>query len=245
MNHTSEYEFTIIVPVYNERDNIDRLEEAFAHYLPTASRRSCVLFINDGSTDGSLELLQRICARNPHFYYLSFVRNAGLSAALKAGIDHAESPLVGYIDADLQTSPEDFNLLLAETDSHELVTGIRAARKDTWSKRLQSKIANRFRRMMTGDTAQDTGCPLKVLHTACARRIPFFNGMHRFLPALVLLQQGRVAQVPVRHFPRVAGQSKYHLRNRLVGPFVDCFAYRWMKKRYINYHVSDSNLNQA
>lgn len=99
--------------------------------------------------------------------------------------------------------------------------------------------------MMTGDTAQDTGCPLKVLHTACARRIPFFNGMHRFLPALVLLQQGRVAQVPVRHFPRVAGQSKYHLRNRLVGPFVDCFAYRWMKKRYINYHVSDSNLNQA
>ena len=112
MNHTSEYEFTIIVPVYNERDNIDRLEEAFAHYLPAASRRSCVLFINDGSTDGSLELLQRICARNPHFYYLSFVRNAGLSAALKAGIDHAESPLVGYIDADLQTHPEDFERLL-------------------------------------------------------------------------------------------------------------------------------------
>ncbi len=244
-NQTARYELTIIVPVYNEADGMPALERALADYLPHALRKACVLFVDDGSTDGSLRLIRDICSRQTDFFFLALARNGGLSGALKAGIDATASPLVGYIDADLQTSPEDFNLLLAETDSHELVTGIRAARKDTWSKRLQSKIANRFRRMMTGDTAQDTGCPLKVLHTACARRIPFFNGMHRFLPALVLLQQGRVAQVPVRHFPRVAGQSKYHLRNRLVGPFVDCFAYRWMKKRYINYHVSDSNLNRA
>jgi len=95
---------------------------------------------------------------------------------------------------------------------------------------------------MTHDGVQDTGCPLKVLHTDYAKRIPFFTGMHRFLPALIQLQEGRVKQIPVRHFPRVAGKSKYHLANRLIGPFKDCFAYRWMRKRYINYRVGASNL---
>ena len=82
-----------------------------------------------------------------------------------------------------------------------------------------------------------------MLHTACAKRIPFFTGMHRFLPALILLQGGTFRQVPVRHFPRTAGVSKYHLWNRLVSPFIDCLAYRWMKKRYINYSIAGSNLN--
>ena len=171
MNHTSEYEFTIIVPVYNEQDNIDRLEEAFRQYLPAASRKSCVLFVDDGSTDDSLEGLRRICGRNSGFYYLAFLHNEGLSAALKAGIDHAESPLVVYLDADLQTRPEDFERLLPLTADHELVTGIRAGRKDSPFKRFQSKFANAFRRMMTHDGATDTGCPLKVMRTPAARRL--------------------------------------------------------------------------
>ena len=123
--------------------------------------------------------------------------------------------------------------------------GRSATGKDTIFKKLQSKIANGFRRMMTHDGVQDTGCPLKVMHTDYARRVPFFTGMHRFLPALIQLQEGRVKQVPVRHFPRTAGVSKYHLWNRLVSPFMDCFAYRWMKKRYINYSVSDDNFRKA
>ena len=158
MNKTSEYQFTIVVPVYNEEANMPALERAFTEYLPTASMPACVLFVNDGSADASLSFLREMCARHANFFYISFARNAGLSAAIKAGIDYCESPYVGYIDADLQTSPEDFNLLLAEAPDHELVTGIRVGRKDTRWKRIQSRIANRFRRMMTGDTAQDTGC---------------------------------------------------------------------------------------
>ena len=147
------------------------------------------------------------------------------------------------MDADLQTDPEDFNLLLEDIASYAMVIGIRANRKDSFFKNLQSKIANGFRRMMTGDGAIDTGCPLKVLHTDVARRLPLFKGMHRFLPALVLLQDGcSYKQVPVRHYPRVAGKSKYHLWNRLWGPFADCFAYRWMKPRYINYKIGSSKL---
>lgn len=241
MNKTANYQFTIIVPVYNEEDNVAALEERLTAFLPQALCSTCVLFVNDGSSDDSLPRIEAVCRRRPDFFFLSLQKNGGLSAALKAGIDATASPYVGYMDADLQTAPEDFNLLLADIADYELVMGIRANRKDTFFKRLQSKIANGFRRMMTHDNVQDTGCPLKVMHTDYARRVPFFTGMHRFLPALFLLQEARIKQVPVRHFPRTAGQSKYHLWNRLVAPFMDCFAYRWMKKRYIHYHVAADN----
>ncbi|MGM9692056.1 MAG: glycosyltransferase family 2 protein [Alloprevotella sp.] len=242
MNKTKNYELTILIPVYNEEGNISALEERLSQFLPTALRTACALFIDDGSTDCSLERIREICSRHTDFFYLALQRNGGLSAALKAGIDATYSPYVGYMDADLQTTPEDFNLLLTDIEDYELVTGIRANRKDTPFKKIQSKIANGFRRMMTHDGMKDTGCPLKVMHTDYARRVPFFTGMHRFLPALILLQEGRIKQIPVRHFPRTAGVSKYHLWNRLVSPFVDCFAYRWMKKRYINYRVASDNL---
>lgn len=242
-NKTAAYRFTILVPVYNEEDNMSALETRLSSWLPQCCVSACVLFINDGSSDRSLSLLQDICARHEDFFYISFVQNCGLSAALKAGIDYACSDLVGYMDADLQTAPEDFNLLLADIDDYSMVTGIRADRKDTGFKRLQSRIANGWRRMMTHDGAVDTGCPLKVLHTDVARKLPLFKGMHRFIPALVLLQEGGCyKQVPVRHFPRTAGKSKFHLWNRLAGPFMDCFAYRWMRPRYINYKVGESDL---
>ncbi|MCM1491154.1 MAG: glycosyltransferase [Muribaculum sp.] len=240
-NHTSDYKLTIVVPLYNEEDNVPNLAERLAAYLPKAKCTACVLFVNDGSTDGSLRLIKGECSHRKDFFYISLKRNCGLSAALKAGIDHTYSEYVGYIDADLQTDPEDFNLLLNHIADHELVTGIRADRKDSGFKKLQSKIANSFRRMMTGDGVRDTGCPLKVMHTENARQIPFFSGLHRFLPAMILMQGGRIMQVPVRHYPRMAGVSKYHLWNRLKGPFIDCFAYRWMKKRYISYCVAESN----
>ena len=243
MNKTSEYKFTIIVPIYNEEDNIARLESTFAEYLPKCIEKACVLFVNDGSKDSSLKGIEEICSRNKDFYYISFDRNRGLSAAIKAGFDTCESPLVGYMDADLQTAPEDFNLLLPHAADYTLVSGIRARRNDSGSKRIQSKIANGFRRMMTGDTATDTGCPLKVMQTPDAKRIPMFKGMHRFFAALITLQDGGTFfETPVRHFPRTAGQSKFHLWNRLIGPFQDCFAFRWMRSRYINYHIAKDNI---
>lgn len=242
MNKTSEYELTIVVPVYNEEDNMERLEKELSEFLPKASVRSCVLFVNDGSKDSSLDKIRDICGRHDDFYYISSNANHGLSTAIKAAIDTVESRLIGYIDADLQTNPEDFNLLLQHTADHQLVAGIRAKRKDSWFKNLQSKIANGFRRSMTGDTATDTGCPLKVMWTDYAKQLPFFDGMHRFLPALMILVDGKFYEMPVRHYPRIAGVSKYHLYNRLVSPFMDCFAYRWMKKRFIRYDIDNNNI---
>lgn len=242
MNKTSDYCLTIIVPVYNEEGNMPRLEKELGDFLKIAKVSSCVLFVNDGSKDDSGRLLKEICQRHPDFYYLELAKNGGLSAAMKAGIDNSDSEYVGYIDADLQTTPEDFNLLLNHVEEYEMVMGIRTGRKDSFVKNMSSKIANGFRRSMTHDGVEDTGCPLKILRAEYAKRIPFFTGMHRFLPALIQLQYGKVKQVPVRHFPRMAGTSKYNLRNRLIGPFKDCFAYRWMKKRYINYKVAETNI---
>lgn len=219
-----------------------RLEKELGDFLGKAKVPSCVLFVNDGSQDNSERLLKEVCVRHADFYYLGLARNGGLSAAMKAGIDNSDSEFVGYIDADLQTTPEDFNSLLDYIEDYEMVMGIRTGRKDSFVKNMSSKIANGFRRSMTHDGVEDTGCPLKILRTDYAKRIPFFTGMHRFLPALIQLQNGKVKQIPVRHFPRLAGKSKYNLRNRLVGPFKDCFAYRWMKKRYINYQVAETNI---
>lgn len=244
MNETSIYEFCIIVPIYNEEDNIHRLAEELSRYLAKASVKSCVLFVNDGSKDYSLTGIREVCKQYSDLYYISFTKNCGLSAAIKAGIDVAESPFIGYIDADLQTTPEDFDVLLPFRHEFALVTGIRMGRKDTFVKRFSSRVANSFRRMMTHDGAEDTGCPLKVIQKEYAKRIPFFTGMHRFIPALVQLQEGHMKQLPVRHFERVAGQSKFHVWNRLISPLADCFAYRWMKKRYINYTIESGSISQ-
>lgn len=242
MNKTSDYEFTVIIPVYDEAGNVPRLVATLDEWLPTAPCPSCVLFIDDGSSDGSQAMISEACRTRESFFYAALERNSGLSAALKAGFDLVESPYVGYMDADMQTVAADFNLLLASRYEFALVTGIRQSRRDSWAKRVQSRLANAFRRAMTGDTARDTGCPLKVLRTDYARRLPMFTGMHRFFPALIGMLGGEVCQMPVRHRPRVAGQSKFHLSNRLVRPFVDCFAFRWMRSRLIDYRVADSNL---
>lgn len=231
------FEMTIIVPVYNEEDNLDRVKQEFSSYFASSKYRSKVLFVNDGSTDGSQDLIENICRGSERFSYIRFDRNYGLSTAIKAGIDHSDTPFIGYIDADLQTTPFDFDLLLEYRDDYALVTGIRQNRKDGLIKRISSKIANDFRRLMTNDHVDDTGCPLKVINADYAKRMPFFTGMHRFIPALILLQNGKIKQIPVRHFPRIAGKAKYHFFNRLWRPFGDCFAYRWMKRRYINYKI--------
>ena len=233
-----QYQFTIVIPVYNEEDNLKRVETELTNYLTIASRKAKVLFVNDGSKDKSQELIEEICTRNPDFTYISFKKNAGLSAAIKAGFDYADTELIGYIDSDLQTAPEDFNLLLEQIGEYDLVTGVRANRKDSFVKNMSSKIANGIRRAFTHDGMDDTGCPLKVIKASYAKRIPMFKGLHRFLPAMILLQDGKITQIPVQHFPRIAGTAKFGLWNRLLGPLMDCFAYLWMKKKYINYEVA-------
>lgn len=233
-----KYEFTIVVPVYNEEDNLKRVEQELSKYIKIATKKTKVLFVNDGSKDNSQQLIEEICSQKSDFSYIEFKQNCGLSAAISAGFNCCDTEFVGYIDSDLQTAPEDFNLLLEEIGENDLVTGVRANRKDSFVKNMSSTIANGIRRSFTNDGMDDTGCPLKVIKTEYAKNIPMFKGLHRFLPAMILLQNGKTKQIPVQHFPRIAGEAKYGLWNRLFGPLIDCFAYLWMKKKYINYEIN-------
>lgn len=236
-----DYSLTIIVPVYNEQENLLRVEEKLNEYILNSKINCQILLVNDGSTDNSEELMKMICDRNTAFNYISFEKNCGLSAAIKAGFDHSTTNLTGYIDSDLQTDPFDFDLLLAQIDNFDLVNGYRHERKDSFIKNLSSQVANTVRNWFTNDQMDDTGCPLKIIRTEYAKKIPMFKGLHRFLPAMILLQGGRIKQVPIRHYPRVAGTAKFGLRNRLIKPLMDCFGYLWMKKNYINYRVYKSS----
>tara|TARA_B110000046_G_scaffold168257_1_gene186533 strand:- start:10434 stop:11147 length:714 start_codon:yes stop_codon:yes gene_type:complete len=236
-----ENQLTIVVPIYNEVESIEQFTLEMDKYLEKTMVASTVLFVNDGSNDGSQALIEAIANRNEKYAFIELKKNRGLSSAIKAGIDQCKTNLVGYIDSDIQTTPVDFLKYFEFFPEFDMVNGIRLNRKDTVIKKLSSKIANSFRRAMINDGIDDTGCPLKIIKTEYAKRVPFFDGMHRFLPALIQLQGGMVKQIPVQHFPRYAGTAKYHLFNRIKRPFFDIFAFRWMRSRYINYFIKNKS----
>ncbi len=229
--------FTVVVPVFNEADSLPRLNQELNKFLVQSPISASVLFVNDGSTDRSQSIIEGIVAADSRYHFLKLHENKGLSTALKAGFDYCQSEWIGYIDADLQTTPLDFLKLLEFTPEYDLITGIRTERKDNAVKKLSSTVANKVRRMIIHDGIEDTGCPLKIGKASYLKKIPFFHGMHRFLPAMIELAGGKVRQVPVQHFPRLQGKAKYNLRNRLVGPLIDTFAFRWIQAHYIHYDV--------
>ena len=235
----SEARLTIIVPIYNEEENINEFEKEMDIYLKETPVKSKILFVNDGSTDQSQQMVEEICSKKGNYHFIELAKNSGLSTAVKAGIDACETELVGYIDSDIQTQPIEFLKYFEFFPEYDMVNGIRAKRKDTVVKKMSSKIANSFRRTMIDDGIEDTGCPLKIIKTEYAKKIPFFDGMHRFIPALLQLQGCKIKQIPVNHFERFAGTAKYHLWNRIKKPFFDTFAFRWMKSRYINYEIKN------
>jgi glycosyltransferase involved in cell wall biosynthesis len=232
---------TLVVPVFNEAPCIAPLVAQLDEFMAAADCYVKVLFVDDGSTDESLRLIKTACRQRPRYAFLKLTQNRGLSTALKAGIDHCPTPWIAYLDADLQTSPMDFLELLPHCGPFDLVTGVRANRKDSVVKRLSSSVANTVRRWILKDAMKDTCCPLKIGRTSMLRSLPFFNGAHRFLPALVQLKGGRVHQIPVHHYPRIAGSSKYHLGNRLIGPFVSLFVVFWLQRHAVHYQLEGAS----
>ena len=237
-------DLTVIVPIFNEEEGIGRLEGGFDDYFSKTGLSVEVVLVDDGSTDNSLLEIKQLCEKDSRFSYISLKKNTGLSAALKAGFDACKSPWVGYIDADLQTAPEDFLVLEPFIRDFDLVMGNRTERKDNLTKRITSRVANGFRNWMLKDGVNDSGCPLKIMKTEMAQSLPTFKGMHRFFPALVQMMGGTVHQVPVRHFPRQTGYSKFSFKNRLLGPIIDTFAVRWLKSKVIRFRIQEASLKQ-
>jgi glycosyltransferase involved in cell wall biosynthesis len=232
-------ELSLVVPVYNERENLPLLVEEVGRAL--AGRRYEIVAVDDGSTDGSLDVLKALKRAHPELHILAFAANAGQTAAFAAGFAVARGQVVVTLDADLQNDPADIPALLAELERSgaAAVAGYRVERQDTGWKRLQSRIANGVRNRLNRETIRDTGCSLKAFRADALRDLPLFNGMHRFLPTLVRMHGGRVTEVPVRHRPRRFGTTKYGMWNRVFRAFADALAVRWMQRRALRYRVRE------
>ncbi len=230
---------SIVIPVYNEEDNIGslvaRLKEAMSGWEGSVE----ILFVDDGSSDRTLELLKEAQAGDARVRIAHFHRNMGQTAAMAAGFRLARGEAIVTIDADLQNDPMEIPLLAAMLNDWDLVCGVRTRRKDTLWKRISSRIGNGFRNWVTGDNIIDTGCTLKAYRRECLDGLELYRGMHRFLPTLIKMRGFRVTQVPVSHHPRLAGETKYGTWGRLVKGFEDVLAVRWMKRNYIAF---ESNL---
>jgi dolichol-phosphate mannosyltransferase len=232
-------EISLVIPVFNEEENLPILAAEIREALAPLGRPYEVIYVDDGSTDRSPEVLREIAREDSAVRIVRQRRNAGQSAALDAGFRFARGAIVVTLDADLQNDPADIPLLLSKLDGYDVVAGVRTRRQDDWVRRVSSKIANGIRNRATDESITDVGCTLKAFRTEYLRRIPMFTGMHRFLPTLLRMEGARVTEVPVHHRPRLHGQPKYGIGNRIWKALADLFAVRWMQKRWIDRRLSE------
>jgi glycosyltransferase involved in cell wall biosynthesis len=202
-----------VVPLFDEEDNVAPLHDAIRRAIEPLRLDYELLFVDDGSRDRTFERAREIAARDPRLRIIRFRRNTGQTGAMKAGFDHARGRVLVTMDGDLQNDPEDIRVLLERlTDGVDIVCGRRVRRNEPWlSRRLPSLAANRLIAWGTGIPVRDNGCTLRAYRAQVIRETPLYSEMHRFLPAMVSMAGGRIAEVDVRDRPRHSGRSKYGL----------------------------------
>src|SRR6185436_4026314 len=232
-------EISLVIPVYNEEENLPVLHGEIREAMAGIDRPWEVIYVDDGSTDRSPAVLAGLAREDPHVRILRQRRNSGQSAALDAGFRFARGEVIVTLDADLQNDPADIPRLLERIGEHDVVSGVRARRRDSWVRRISSRIANGIRNRVTHESVTDVGCTLRAARAEYLRRIPVFNGMHRFLPTLLRMEGARVTEVPVNHRPRLHGEPKYNIHNRLWRGLVDLDGVRWLQTRRVDSGLSE------
>ena len=230
-------EVSLVVPVHNEEDNIEPLLAEIQVALSGFEYE--IIYVDDGSTDSTLLRLQNSAKAIPCLRVVRHERSCGQSTAVLTGVRHASATWIATLDGDGQNDPANIPKMLAEaklgsgTDEKPLmcVCGYRRTRRDTWLKRLSSRIANQVRSALLKDDTPDTGCGLKVFSREAFLALPYFDHMHRFLPALFLRSGGAIISVEVNHRERTRGVSKYGLFNRLWVGIVDICGVAWLQRR--------------
>ncbi|HXG47206.1 MAG TPA: glycosyltransferase family 2 protein [Methylomirabilota bacterium] len=224
-------EISIIVPVFNEADNVIPLAREVAAVMEATGRAWELVFVDDASTDDTWARVRLAHEREARVTGLRHARNAGQSAALWTGIAATHAPVIATLDGDLQNDPADLPTMLARLAEYDFVSGMRVNRQDSVVRRLSSRIARWARRAVLGVDFRDTGCAMRVFRRSALEGVFPFNGLHRFLPVLVHGNGSRTLEMPVNHRPRVAGASKYGVWNRLGRGLYDLFAIAWYQRR--------------
>jgi len=231
----SDPEVSVVLPCFEERDALEPLAAELHAALRATGRSFELVFVDDDSRDGSRELLHQLFLRYRELRVVEHAVNCGESAAQATGFLAARGEVVITMDSDGQNDPADiprFLAALAETGS-DCVSGVREVREDDWLRRASSRVANRVRTWLTGEGVSDAGCTYRAVRRAALTEVPVFNGMHRFLPALLRAQGFATREIAVHHRPRTTGRSKYGVGNRAWRGLVDCFAVRWYQKRAV------------
>jgi glycosyltransferase involved in cell wall biosynthesis len=228
---TSDPMISVVIPVYNEEENLDPLLDELFPILNDLGAGFEVICVDDASTDNSVAVLRELKGKYSELRILQHLMNCGESAAEATGFAKARGELIVTIDGDQQNDPADIPALLEASKDADAVCGVRQKREDDWVKRISSRIANGFRNWVTKDVIADAGCTFRALRREALCEVPVFNGMHRFLPTLLRLQGFKVVEIPVNHRPRTRGESKYGIGNRMLRGLVDCFAILWFRKR--------------
>lgn len=224
------HSLSVVVPVHDEVASLDALLGELDAALDGLGLSLEWIFVDDASSDGSLERLHEWRRKDSRLRVLSLPTHCGQSAALDAGFRAARGDVVAILDADGQNDPADIPGLLAGLVDADLVGGVRLERRDSALRRVSSRIASRVRRLVLGDEVSDIGCSLRVVRTRYLRRVKLYGGLHRFLPILLALEGARVAERPVTHRPRRFGRSKYGVWNRLGPALVDLAAVARMQR---------------
>lgn len=239
---TAEPRFSLVVPIYNEEENVQNLLAEVAEVLLPHGPFEALL-VDDGSKDRSLQRMREWKqAHAAHWLRIVVLaKNSGQSAAVMAGVEQARSPIVTTMDGDMQNDPRDLPAMVARVQGGECdaVVGVRRKRQDTWTRRVSSRIGNGVRNWLTGDRVTDAACGIKAIRREFWLRAPKFVGMHRFMATLVRYQGGRVVEVDVNHRPRAAGTAKYGIGNRIWKGLRDCFAMRWLRTRILMHRVHE------
>ena len=230
-------EVSIVIPVYNEQENLKPLLEGITPVMDKLGKAYEIIFIDDASTDKSLQILKDLAVKNPALRLIKFAKNSGQSAGFDVGFKLAKGEAVVTIDADLQYDPQDILRLLEKLNDCDVVCGWRRQRQDPWLKLASTKIANAVRNKLSGENIKDTGCSLKAFKKTFLLNLKMHKGMHRFLPTLLKMQGAHVVEIEVKHFPRKSGRSKYNIRNRIFRSFLDLLFVVWMKKRNLDYKM--------
>ncbi|MGE0046152.1 MAG: glycosyltransferase family 2 protein [Hyphomonadaceae bacterium] len=234
----AEIEFSIVAPVYNEAGNAAALAREIAAAMDGRSHE--IIFVDDASRDDTRAELAGVKTEIPTLRILGHRRNSGQSRAVRTGVLAARAPIVGTLDGDGQNDPADLPRLYARMtrpDAPEhlgMVGGRRAKRQDSWAKRVGSRIANNVRKRLLNDGADDSGSGVKVFKREAFLRLPYFDHMHRYMPALMLREGYAVEFLDVNHRPRGAGQSKYTNLGRLAATGTDLFGVMWLRSRARN-----------
>ncbi len=231
--------YSIVIPLKNEEGNIELLIDEIEPVMNGLNVDWELICIDDGSTDGTKDILLRLMKVKTYLKTIFFDKNYGQSSALDAGFKMARGDFVISLDGDGQNDPADIPKLIAHIENADLVCGMRVNRKDPVYTCLISAIANRIRSWLLNDKIRDTGCSLKIYRKECLAHIKMYQGMHRFLPALFIIEGFRVCEIPVNHRERLKGISNYNLFNRCFNTVSDLFAVYWMQKRHLNYRIEN------